>query len=156
MKPILNFILVILFFGAALSLPFFLVKPGSGPDIDPYLTKFVLEWQADMDQAGIEWAAGFGRIDAIRFEAIQETHTGFYTTWNGTVTISHLQAEKGPMSVKGTLYHELGHAVFKLKHGDCALMARQSFSESELVRNWEQWKLEYLEACKKKEFEAKY
>lgn len=156
MKLIRNISIVVLFFAVALSLPFILGNRDTGPWIDPYLASDVNSWQRDMESAKIDYRAGFNRISKIAFEEIELSHTGSYTTWGRIIIVSHRQAEKGPWSVKATLYHELGHAVFRLEHGSCAIMAKSSASEKEIKENWSNWLAEYLMVCKQKEFEGKY
>lgn len=126
------------------------------PLVDLRLQPTVDEWRLDMHRAGISYEKGYNRINIIRVRAGDGLHSGGSDRWTGEVSVFLSQLEAGPYSVKGTLYHELGHQVFRLDHGSCALMRQQVWTEAEYRENWAEWTKEYLQQCSKKEVEYNY
>jgi hypothetical protein len=120
------------------------------PLVDRRLQPTVDEWRLDMHRAGISYEKGYNRINIIRVRAGDGLHSGGSDRWSGEVSVFLSQLEAGPYSVKGTLYHELGHQVFRLDHGSCALMRQHVWTEAEYRENWAEWTKEYLECIKRK------
>jgi hypothetical protein len=126
------------------------------PEIDPKLASFVDEWKSDMMEKNIDFRAGFNRIDKISIVDLNDELVGLSDKRSGSVMIDPIQFEKGNNSVRATVYHELGHYVFGLEHGDCLMMMETEMEEKDLRRGWSTIKESYLLICKEKEFESKY
>jgi hypothetical protein len=120
---------------------------------EPYISKdlipFVKEWRADMKQERIPYREAYIRIDEISVVSDYGHKAGGSNTLFGTVKISLYQLKEGPWSTRGTLYHELGHSVFGLRHGSCHIMRDVVWTEEEYRDNWKHWVREYLDECKK-------
>lgn len=126
------------------------------PLVDLRLTDAVTEWRHDMYRAKIDCDAAYNRINIIRVRFGDGLHSGCSDRITGEITVSISQLQAGPYSIKGTLYHELGHHVFHLSHGSCAIMRQQVWTEEEYREHWKEWTQEYLQECIKHEFESKY
>lgn len=138
------------------SLALMLANDQTEPLVDLRLQSAVDEWRLDMHRARISYEKGYNRIDIIRVGERDGLHSGSSDRVTGEVAVGLSQIEAGPYSIKGTLYHELGHQVFHLGHGSCALMRQQVWTEAEYQENWAEWNREYLQECIKREFESKY
>lgn len=125
-----------------------LTNDSTGPEIDPRLKDYISDWQKELDLAQIEYEPGFNRLTEIRMIRLPSSKAGYYREWSRSIVISTSQAELGPWSIRATLYHELGHAVFGLSHLNGSIMATHSFTEKEIISNWDQWLAEYLDYCK--------
>jgi len=120
------------------------------PLVDRRLQPAIDEWRLDMHRAGISYEKGFNKITIIRVRAGDGLHSGGSDSWTGEVSVFLSQLEAGPYSVKGTLYHELGHYIFRLDHDCCAIMRQQVWEEEEYREHWAEWTKEYLECIKRK------
>lgn len=138
------------------SLALMLSSDSTEPMVDTRLESAVDEWRQDMYHAHIDYVNAYNRIDIIRVRAGDGLHSGSSDLIKGEVSVTLTQLDSGKYSVMGTLYHELGHQVFRLEHGSCALMRNQVWTESEYREHWEEWKREYIQECIKHEFNSKY
>ena len=122
---------------------------------EPYVSRdlvpFVKEWKRDMASAHIKYREAYLRVDEITVVSSFVHKAGSSNLLLGTIKISMHQIEEGPWSTRGTLYHELGHQVFGLRHGSCHLMRAETWGEEEYKNNWDFWLREYLDECKKSE-----
>ena len=116
----------------------------------------VTQWKSDMESAGIDYRRGFNRISKVEVSNLGQSRAGESDRSDGSVEVSTGQVERGPYSLRGTVYHELGHSVFNLLHGSCKIMRAVAYTESEYREHWSEMVSEYLAACKEKEFESKY
>lgn len=128
----------------------------SGPEIDPRLASLVAEWKSDMEKAGIDYETGFNRIDKISIIDLADDRVGVSNKRTREVLVDPIQFDKGDYSVRATLYHELGHYVFGLEHGDCLLLMEYELEEKDYQKGWSTLKKSYLVICKENEFESKY
>lgn len=127
---------------------------GKEPTVDPRLVQWVDEWKQDMQKAEIDYTAGFGRIDRIR--VCEDCRAGYSDRSDREIAVSREQLMMGPNSARGTIYHELGHAVFNLQHGSCDIMKSQSLDEAEYAVYWPSLVEEYINECKSNWYEAKF
>ena len=128
----------------------------SGPEIDPRLANLVAEWKSDMKKEGIDYESGFNRIDKISIIDLAGDQVGSSNKSTREVLVDPIQFDKGDYSVRATLYHELGHYVFGLEHGDCLLLMEYELEEKQYQKSWSTLKKSYLILCKENEFESKY
>lgn len=128
----------------------------SGPEIDPRLAGTVAEWKLDMKNAGIDYEPGLNRIDKISIIDLAGDQVGSSNKRTCEILVDPIQFDKGDYSVRATLYHELGHYVFGLEHGDCLLLMEHELEEKEYRKGWSTLKKSYLLLCKENEFESKY
>jgi hypothetical protein len=126
------------------------------PVVDPALYSVVNEWKSDMQAAGIDYTRAFRRLHEIKISDLGDKLAGSCNRFSKKIIVSKVVVERGAYSLKGTLYHELGHYVFDLKHGSCEIMRSDAYPNSMYEKNWEEFKQEYLAACKANESEAKY
>jgi len=126
------------------------------PVVDPNLKEFVDDWQCDMKTANIDFLTGFNRISNISLVAAENPYAGKMEYSTRSIKINRRQLESGYYRTRATVYHELGHYVFKLEHGSCAIMQENCQSEEELKENWKEWINEYLQLCINNSLEAKY
>jgi len=125
------------------------LRDGEEPYISKDLIPFVKEWRVDMKRARIPYRESYIRIDEIVVVSDYGHNAGGSNILFGTVKVSLYQLQEGPWSTRGTLYHELGHSVFGLRHDSCHLMRGVAWSEEEYRDNWDYWLREYLDECKK-------
>lgn len=156
MKSLLIVIKLGLVLTAVCAVSFALSSRPSGeePRVDPRIKPYFDEWKRDLNSAGLDYSVALGRVE--RITVCSGCRAGYSDRVEGTIAISEDQLGFGPNSVRGTLYHELGHAVFNLQHGSCKIMRSRSWTEEELEHNWPLFVKEYLEACKKNEYEARF
>lgn len=121
--------------------------------VDSRLGEALGQWRQDM--TGIEYSGGWSRLSRLYVARLQ-SKSGCSDLAKQEIIIDEDQLEAGPYSTAGTLYHELGHYLFKLEHGSCSLMRKNSWTEEEYRQNWSQFVEEYRTACEKQELEAKY
>ncbi len=126
------------------------------PIVDPKLREMVDDWHCDMRTANIDYLTGFNRIEKIGLVAQENQYAGKTEYSTRSIKINCRQLETGYYRTKATVYHELGHYVFKLEHGSCAIMQESCPSEEELEENWKEWVNEYLQLCINNSFESKY
>lgn len=127
---------------------------GKEPAVDPRLVQWVDEWKRDMQRAEIDYAAGFGRIDRITI--CEDCRAGYSDRGDREIAVSREQLAMGPNSARGTIYHELGHAVFNLQHESCSIMRSKSWDETEYAVYWTAFVEEYINECKSNWYEAKF
>ena len=113
------------------------------PELDSRLASSLSCWKADMTGAKLDWVSGFSRINRIVVGELPSGKLGLYDQWICSVTVSDLAVGEGPYSTRATLYHELGHAVFGLEHGSCAIMGT-GMNEDWWRENWDSVKQEYI------------
>ena len=131
-----------------------LTKNDQPPVVDARLETAVKQWHRDL--AGLNVKRGWNRLDHIKVATLGNNRKGCADILTKTVIVSEQQLAAGPYSTAGTLYHELGHYLFKLEHGDCAIMRTTAWTEEEYRENWSKFVAEYVELCTKREAEAKY
>ncbi|MFC2176127.1 hypothetical protein ACFLR1_04070 [Bacteroidota bacterium] len=119
-----------------------------GEIISPSLVPFVKEWMSDMDEAGIAYENEFADIRHIELAYFFTNKAGSSSRFKHMIEIKMDLAKRGPASVKATLYHELGHYIFQLKHDCCVIMERRIRQEADYTENWNTYLTEYLEVCK--------
>ena len=114
------------------------------PTVDPALEVYVNEWKRDMDSAGISYLGVFNQIDNIILYDGPEY--GLSHIRKIKINRKLLESE---WLLRQTVYHELGHNVFDLKHGaQLSIMHAQDLGESFYKNNWDQIKIEYIRKCK--------
>lgn len=116
----------------------------------------IVEWKKDLESSQINYTRGFNRLSKVEISKLGNNLSGESDKSDGSIEVSVDQLERGPYSLRGTIYHELGHSVFNLRHGSCKMMRSIAYTESEYRDHWSELVAEYLAACKEKEFEARY
>jgi hypothetical protein len=151
MKAAVTAILVVA--GAtALSLALTSGDPGTRPTVDPRLEWAVNEWQRDLDLAGVDYSRPWSRLESIEVQSRGGQIAG-HAVGHRQVYIDPRVLELGPESVRGAVYHELGHAVFRLAHGD-GIMGPTIRSDAEYAYNWKEWRMAYLDRCRENLYQA--
>jgi hypothetical protein len=112
-----------------------------------------LNWERKVESMGIDPSGAIARISSIQVINTEE-YAGVYDRSSSRIEISSRVFDKGEYSVRSTIYHELGHAVFKLEHGDCGIMNDRILSEEYLRNNWDDLLTEYLKKCYEKRLES--
>lgn len=118
----------------------------SAQRIDPRLKESVRVWRHDMERTQLVWQARFERIESISIERLPQNKAGCYDHWSHRISLSPEQLVGGPYSTRATIYHELGHGVFFLKHGACKLMGPAE-EESYYREHWAELVSEYIIAA---------
>lgn len=147
-----------------LNIMFILILVGAGfwywlevsttePHVDPALVPLVDEWKSEMRSSGIQYKSGFNRIDYIKITR-DPNQAAHFDLASRTITIGIHQLERGELSAKAALWHELGHFVFGLNHSN-GIMNDHALSEEFYEKNWSKLKKEYLKACKDNEWNAR-
>lgn len=123
-------------------------------EVNDHVVRFYLmEWERDMKDAGLDPAPALGRLRSIKVINTTEW-AGQYATGEGVIYISRYQVQKGPASARATVYHELGHMAFKLEHGDCGIMDTNAETEEYYSANWNGLLREYLIKCYERRWES--
>ena len=118
-----------------------------GEIISPFLLPYVNEWKSDMDRAGIAYKKEFADIRHINLTEFFIEKAGTSSRFNHMILIDDSLIKHGPLSVKATVYHELGHYIFQLEHGSCVIMEKTAHLESDYSENWNTYLKEYLIVC---------
>lgn len=160
MYRLIRFIFALVIIAAAVLGTFMLLVHAThdetGPRVDVALSKYVEEWKWDVSQANIEYQPAFNRLKSIEVTDTQESYAGVTVTSARKIKINLKHLSSGEYRVRATLYHELGHFVFGLDHGSCAIMQEECQSEEQLEENWKEYVNEYLQLCINNSFNAKY
>jgi hypothetical protein len=121
--------------------------------ISPSIRAECLNWQRKIEKEGIDPRSAIARISSIRVVQTDE-YVGIYDRSRSEIKISSRVFERGEYSAKCAIYHELGHSVFNLEHGDCGIMNETVLSEEYLRINWERLLTEYLNRCYENRWES--
>lgn len=122
--------------------------------VDPALKTYVKEWCWEMEKAGLDWEPGFRNLRSIQLQTYsvdkENILAGQLVRSNHTVTINRKYAERGECVTRNAVFHELGHAVFRLSHNCCFIMnTNASRDEQQYCDRWDLYVAEYLVQCKK-------
>jgi hypothetical protein len=128
----------------------------SRPEISPELEPYVQSWEQDMQSSGIHYRQGFNRIAKIIVAPRNKEYAGMTDVTNRSICVNLRQLDSGNLRTLCTVYHELGHYVFKLDHNSCEMMEERCPSEEYLQENWVELQQEYRIVCKEKEIESRY
>jgi hypothetical protein len=141
--------------GFAIMLAHLLSAPAKdrGPWVDPLLEPLVDEWIQDMDRAGIAYQRAWNRMDSVLLRP-SPPGTVAHVKGRRHVVIDPSLVEKGPYSLRGALYHELGHAVFNLSHHGNGIMHAGLLKEADYAHHWGTYHQEYLRTCSWNRHEA--
>ena len=120
-----------------------------GEIISPFLVPYVNEWKSDMDDAGISYQKEFADIRHLKLTDFFFNQAGTSSRFNHMILIDDNLIKHGSLSVKATVYHELGHYIFQLQHGSCVIMEKIAHPESDYAENWNTYLNEYLITCKR-------
>jgi hypothetical protein len=120
---------------------------------DPVVRFYLIEWERDMKNHGLDPAPALGRLRSITVVNTTEW-AGQYVTSERVIYISRYQVQQGPASTRATVYHELGHMAFKLEHGDCGIMDINSETEEYYSANWGGLLNEYINKCYERRWES--
>ncbi len=149
--------IIIIVLITSITISFMLSTNNKGNQIiDHKIESLVDEWKLSMDSSRINYHNGFNRIKRIQIGTIENRYVGLSNKGTQSIFISDSQAKAGAYSLRGTLYHELGHYVFNLSHNSCGIMRDVVYNKTEYKTNWLKLKKEYLKCCKENEFESKY
>jgi hypothetical protein len=124
------------------------------PEVSYELRQMVQEWKNQMNKENINYSAGFNRIESISISDDYGVVAGQCNPIKRSITISLEQAKRGYFSTRATLWHELGHYVFKLEHDDDpnTIMYYKSLKETEYKISWDNMKEYYFIKCKDSEW----
>jgi hypothetical protein len=127
---------------------YLMVRDKSKGHVSRELEPSVESWQRDMTAAGLDWQEKYGLLRSVQLAELSGGSAGYSNYFAHTIEIASDLPKEGEYTLKTTVYHELGHSVFRLKHGSCSIMREEISSEEECRRNWPQWLEEYKAACK--------
>lgn len=145
----MNRLIALLFLGAcavAAVKGYMEAEPLLDQEVDPRLETPLRHWQQDVDQTRLIWRARFARVKSIGVKPLPAGWTGLYDQWSRRLWVSPERLSAGPYSTRATLYHELGHGVFLLKHSSCRLMG-PALEEEYYREYWSALVQEYLMAA---------
>jgi hypothetical protein len=119
------------------------------PYVHPELETFVEDWKNDVESTGLVWKNSFNRLDSITvLDSFPDQANAYVDFSKRVIYVSEKRLGADPIEIKATVYHELGHWVFLLKHGDCAMLRTTAHKRLEYYEYWEEMLAEYLETCK--------
>jgi|688.fasta_scaffold59798_9 hypothetical protein len=121
--------------------------PQKEPWVDARLRPAVLEWQRDLDREGVQWRRGWSRVDSVVVRRVEDRF-GRWEKSKRTVVISPVAIERGAETLRATVYHELGHAVFHLGHHGEGLMQGCGHRNERYAEKWNEMVEEYISFCK--------
>lgn len=129
---------------------------GPGPYVDPVLVPYVNDWRELMLKNGLDISRPYGRLRSIVVTDLRPGLAGIAHTGSNQIKISKHLLKLGEFTVRATVYHELGHSIFGLKHPDeIGIMYYMSLPESYYQENWNELERKYVLNCKRNEFELK-
>lgn len=130
--------------------------PGPGPVCDPRLEPVLEEWKREMAKAGLNVKYPLGQLEQILIDE-SSYRAGHADPRSSRIWVSSRAIELGPYTLKATMYHELGHYVFKLKHTDeIGIMYKATLPEEYYEESWEGLYQDYLTQCKDHASELKF
>lgn len=115
------------------------------PEVDAELVKYVETWKQDCSAHDIELDRKWHKLDYIEYREPQSGKAGQYWEKERTVVI---KPGLGHYQTLSLVYHELGHAVFNLKHDEGTLMDCELQSESFYKQNWNSLTTQYFRRIK--------
>lgn len=122
-------------------------RAGHEPWVDPELRPAVDEWKRDLAGAGIGWHRAWAGLDSIVIGPAGEGLAGHSDRWSSKVVIGRQVVDRGETVTRGIVYHELGHAVFRLPHGGDGVMRAKIHSHAGYVLAWPRMLSEYISSC---------
>jgi hypothetical protein len=123
-------------------------------DIDPRLQKYIDEWQEDLNAEGVDTKSVFISLRSICIKNIPDDKVGVSYYYKRTIEIDPVVLNRGEYSMRGAIYHELGHFAFGLEHESCQMMSTRILSEEVYKNNWDEMKKEYITLLRKQNFET--
>lgn len=132
---------------------------GLDPEVDHELREEIRQWKLAMDEAGIEYDAGFKRLDYVLIIPNMQGRVGLSSKGDRSIFIDSATHAKGFYTSRGIVWHELGHYVFGLNHTDDSLsiMFKNIQPNNNMYKeNWGEMKKKYIEYCKNQEWNGKY
>lgn len=127
----------------------------TAPYVHPELETFVDTWKSDVESANLIWKNSFNRLDSITVHESLDGQANAYVDFaRRSVYISRKRLDNDPLEIQATIHHELGHWVFLLEHGDCAMLRPTAHSRLEYYEYWEEMLEEYLETCREKQINS--
>lgn len=153
MKKILGILLIILILPMAGCKQ----EKKQPPQIDHALQQMVIEWTQLMSRNEIDYLSRFQDIRKIQLVNSGSLDDGYHAGESNkeykTISIDVDNFKEGYWSTRNTVYHELGHYVFGLKHVDKGLNIMNTSTTSEVVckQNWRKLENKYVKACKANE-----
>jgi len=156
MRAIISVIKFALVLAAVFGISFLLAGRSSGeePLVDKRLSPYFEEWKRDMRKAGLDYSVALSRVD--RIEVCEDCKAGYSDRGDREIAVSREQLEIGPNSVRGTLYHELGHSIFNLQHESCNIMRSKCWTEEEYELYWPDFLVEYINECNNSWYESRF
>lgn len=144
--------------GMVLIISWTIRNDGRDVYVDPKLEKYVDQWVETMENNGIEYEDGFNRLDSIVISDLKEFDVpnefdvrGLSNTGNGNIYIDVETMEMGADAIRWVVFHELGHAVYKLSHSE-KIMAEYSKEPALIPYTWPEDVEEYVELCRENEY----
>jgi len=113
------------------------------------LIPIVDEWKQSMKDNNIPIA----RFDMIKKIQIVPDHiidykAGYCDPRMRLIYISQSTMQAGHIAIKGAVWHELGHYVFRLEHqSGLNLMNPDILTDEVYLNNWDTLKTDYLKQC---------
>lgn len=121
------------------------------PYVHPKLEPYVQSWEQDIRRAGLFSKKGFNQVGKIVLIETDNQYSGRVNLRTREIAINCRQLEMGHFRTLCTVYHELGHLIFRLEHNSCEIMAERCQTEQYIGENWIEMVDEYLQACRKKQ-----
>lgn len=115
------------------------------PQVDDGLVKYVETWKRDCQDNGVELGESWLRLSFIEYREPQAGTAG--QSWKKERTVV-IRPGYGEYQTLALVYHELGHAVFDLKHEEGTLMDCELQSEQFYKQNWDELTTHYFEKVK--------
>jgi hypothetical protein len=116
--------------------------------VSPPLVTIVNEWKATMHTHHLQ-IAPFQRIRMIIVvdDSVVDFDAGLCNKQLQFIYISKSTIKKGYWATKAAVWHELGHYVFELEHGD-GIMSTYIMEDDLYEEGWYELEKQYLNECK--------
>lgn len=124
-------------------------NPERDQSYDERIVPLLDEWKSQLDSANIQYESALKRVDFIKVMD-DYPNCGKSDLGKRTITLNLNCLNEGLYSARLLLWHELGHSVFQLKHKTGTIMNREPLDEEYIRDNWEYFKQEYINQCKKR------
>ena len=144
---ILGVLMVLCYYGVAL----YQQANNRPPTVDRELRALVNQWENRMIDQHLNYRDGYRRIKTIRVSNRMDYGVaGHFDYGTREIIINRSMIDSGFFATRATLWHELGHYVFKLDHSDSPdeIMYYKTKADIEYKLYWESMADIYYNKCK--------
>lgn len=141
MKGILGFLLII-------GVVYYIIDTADkNARFDPFLIEMANEYGHILKAEGLDVSEAESLMILAFADFASDENVGLTNHGNHLIYIND-DIRNDTVLVKAVLWHELGHYIFGLEHGDCTLMESETSPTIFYKENWAELQKEYIQECK--------